>query len=167
MSEDISKLIPQRVTLDVLITKNADTPEEEVVVETVVVRHQRMGDLPQLFKAMAPVMHLIKAIADKKGDGPKVSPTTIVMNHTEDAMQLIATAMHKDITWVRALEITSTIELFTKLLEVNVSFFIQRVLPSALPALASLTAVMQSAGTPDGQRASKASSGVDTAIVSV
>lgn len=170
MSDDINKLIPQRVTMTVLRTINADQDNEQVIEETVVVRHQRMGDLPQLFKDLAPLQGLIVAIKDSakdKTDKPKITPMSIVMGHTDSAMQLIATCMHKDKAWVASLEISSTVELFTKLLEVNLNFFIQRVLPSVVPALSHLTAALNSSEFPGGQKTSRLSSEQDTAITSV
>ena len=172
MSDDLTKVIPQRVTMVVRVTplvKNEATgemDEGETVHETVVVRHLRMGDLQPTFQALAPIAHLLKDIRDKKTS--TIDPAALFMTHTTDVMQLIAVVLHKHVDWVKTVDPDDCIDLLTKLLEVNLDFFIQRVLPGIVKLTSYAKAVVQSMpGATAGQTPSKPSSEPDTAITSL
>lgn len=139
MKDDLAVLIPQRVLLDIRRTPNDST--DEIVSETVLVRHIRMGDLPAVMKSLAPIQYLIK-------DPKKINPRMVFLEHAEDAMNLISACMKVPREWVNTLEIDSCVELFSKLLEVNVGFFIKSILPSVLTAMGSLNSAVSKDSEP-------------------
>lgn len=145
--DDLSVMIPQRVELTVYRTENLDDPDCLITAENVIVRHIRMGDLPEVFKAVAPIQHLIK-------DPKQINPRMVFLEHSGEAMQLIATCLRRPLEWVKTLEIDSAVKLFSGLLEVNLDFFIKNVLPSVLQAMGKLKDASKSRSLPLGATSS-------------
>lgn len=148
MSNDLEVVIPQQNTL--VIRRTPDFETDEIISETVIVRHLRMADLPAVFKSIGPLQEIIMGGA-RAGFDPRME----FLKHSGEVSQLIASAMRKPVEWVGSLEIDSAVQLFARLLEVNLDFFTKNVLPSVLQAMAGAKRNSKKvASPPDGPNSS-------------
>lgn len=144
---DLEKVIPSPVTVTVTVGGQK---------ESVLVNQIKVGQLPDVLR----VSHrLMPAVEDGKFD-----PKVLFMEHTDDVLDLIAICTKKSRDWVDELDIPDGIALFVAVLEVNLDFFVQNVLPSLLQATAAISDVVRSVGTSTrGPSPSNTSSPQDTA----
>jgi hypothetical protein len=144
---DLEKVIPSPVT----VTVTVDGQQETVLVNQI-----KVGQLPDVLR----VSHrLLPAVEDGKFD-----PKVLFMEHTDDILDLIAICTKKSRDWVDNLDVPDGINLFVTVLEVNLDFFVQNVLPSLLQATAAISGVVKEVGrNTRGQLPSSTSSPKDTA----
>lgn len=88
----------------------------------------KLGELPRVFKVIEPITALvIEALGSRQNQ--LVSLTKIMVEGGDNVLDLIAIGSRQPRTWVDALEMDDGIELLAAVIEVNASFFVQKVLP--------------------------------------
>lgn len=133
MSEqaEIDKLIPVSNTLTI-----GD--------KTIEIKTMKVKQLSQVLKAVRP---FIGAFTDKEHP---VDIMSLLIANTDDVVSLISILTGESTEWVEELEIDSLVEVFSKLVEVNLDFFTRRVFPSLSQAMGRLNVGVKSA-LPSGQ----------------
>lgn len=128
MSEqaEIDKLIPVSNTLTI-----GD--------KTIEVKTMKVKQLSQVLKAVRP---FIGAFTDKENP---VDIMSLLIANTDDVVSLISILTGESTEWVEELEIDSLVEVFSKLVEVNLDFFTRRVFPSLSQAMGRLNVGVKSA----------------------
>lgn len=116
MSNELNTLLPQGKELNI---RN----------ENLAIKPFKLGELPKVFKAIDPIS---KALFDSLSNGGNQVEmiTGLVANGGENLIDLMAIGSKKSREWVEDLELDEGIELFGAILEVNASFFVQKVLPN-------------------------------------
>ena len=117
--------------------------------EDLAIRQIKVGALPAALLAVQPILSTLMQ-REKPLDLPRM-----FMRSTDDCLNLLSVMSGKPRTWVDDLEIDDAIQLFTPLLEANLDFFVQRVLPQLPEVLVYLRKVMESLTAKAGQIASK------------
>lgn len=88
----------------------------------------KIGRLPLVLRAVQPLRHMIV-----KQDGP-FDMAGMFMLYADECLTLLAALSGQPREWIDALDIDDAIRLLSALLEVNMDFFVQRVLP-LMPSL--------------------------------
>lgn len=123
--------------------------EEQITIggRTLTVNRIRLRQLP---KVMALVQPVLGFVMKREGEAPanKIDVATMLMTHGPEVVSLVAEIMTlKDqvveADWIQDLELDEVIDLTGKVLEVNLDFFIQKVIPSLSTVLGSLNAEIQ------------------------
>ena len=104
------------------------------------IRPFKIGALPAVLRTVAPIMHLLT-------QSDKLDMATLFLMHADDCLELMAVLANQPRAWVNELESDQALALFTALLEVNIDFFIQNILPKVSSSVRSLTEKIQN-GTP-------------------
>lgn len=130
MSDDLQAMVPkyERMTVHV-----GDDDKEEVIV----IRQMKVGQLPIMLEAIAPLAHHF-AGAIAKGDSAAVDPFKLFTENAGAALDLLAISLGRPREWVNSIESDEAMVLFVKMLEVNLDFFIQSVVPSVSRAMVPL-----------------------------
>lgn len=88
----------------------------------------KFGELPKVFKAVDPIS---KALFDGLVGGNQIEAITkLVANGGDNIIDLMVIGSKQSREWVEDLEMDEGIDVFAAILEVNASFFVQRVLPT-------------------------------------
>ena len=88
----------------------------------------KLGELPRVFKVIEPITALvIEALGSQRNQ--MTSLTKIMVEGGDNVLDLIAIGSRQPRTWEDALEMDQGIELLAAVIEVNASFFVQKVLP--------------------------------------
>jgi hypothetical protein len=101
------------------------------------IRQIKLGSLPAVLRAVQPVAHLIT-------EREKLDIPSIFMLYADECLTLISVLSGQPRAWVDQLETDEGITLFAALFEVNLDFFIQKVLPTVEGAVKQLAAKIQS-----------------------
>jgi hypothetical protein len=101
------------------------------------IRQIKLGQLPAVLRAVQPVAHLIT-------EREKLDIPSIFMLYADECLTLISVLSGQPRAWVDQLETDEGITLFAALFEVNLDFFIQKVLPTVEGAVKQLAAKIQS-----------------------
>jgi hypothetical protein len=101
------------------------------------IRQIKLGSLPAVLRAVQPVAHLIT-------ERDKLDIPSIFMLYADECLTLISVLSGQPRAWVDQLETDEGITLFAALFEVNLDFFIQKVLPTVEGAVKQLAAKIQS-----------------------
>lgn len=128
---------------------NQEVDTITVAGKTMTVNRIRMRQLPKVLELAQPMSALLFKTKPTPGKGPKPNKDEpldigkLVMLHGNDLVQLIAEIQSYgnegvDADWVGDLELDEVIALAGKVFEVNLDFFIQRVVPALSTALASV-----------------------------
>jgi hypothetical protein len=106
------------------------------VVEThkATIRRFRTGDIPKILAAIAPINKELKALAET----PDFDPTTLFFERAGDCLNFVCVTSGVPRDVLDKVEFEDTINLFTTVLEVNLDFFVKRVLPTLVGALRRL-----------------------------
>ncbi|MFZ6775798.1 hypothetical protein ACO0LD_03125 [Undibacterium sp. Ji83W] len=145
--DDLSKIIP---TVKTIIIAGESLP----------IQPFKVGRLPLVLTAVQPIAYVLMGNAQ----GSKLDMLNLVIAHTDDSLNLLSVLANKPRDWVDGLDIDDAVTLLTALLEVNIDFFIQRVLPRLLQTIGTLstavkdnaqalTAIGQTASNPSSQQA--------------
>lgn len=137
--------------LDTLLAAPATTLQ--VAGKTLTINRIRMRQLPRVLELVLPMKDLLMK-SKPNGQAKHLQKAsnfdipTLMMKHGNDLVQLIAEIQAHgnegvDADWVADLEIDEMINLTSKVLEINLDFFILRVVPSLSQALAGLNAGIQ------------------------
>lgn len=117
-TNDLSVLIPEPV---VVLVKG----------ESITVKQMKMKQLPKIMKVVAPYYDSLKLTKEKAmKSGGELDLIGIVMTYIEPVSDTVAILVEKDREWVDDLDIDEMVRLLELVIEVNVDFFIQKVLPS-------------------------------------
>jgi hypothetical protein len=128
---DLSVLIPDPV---VVMVKD----------ESITVRQMKMKQLPKIMKVVAPYYGKLKESQEKaKKDKGELDLLGIVMEYFDPVADTVAILVEKDREWVDDLDIDEMVRLLEVVIEVNVDFFIQKVLPSLSRLVKELGGVMK------------------------
>jgi hypothetical protein len=106
--------------------------------EVIVIAQIKVGALPAVLAAVQPLSHLLM-----QKDVSAEIISSLFLSHGDDALNLLSALSGKPRKWVDALELDDAIALFIDLLEVNLDFFIQRVLPLLTGGMQELVAKLQ------------------------
>jgi len=89
----------------------------------------KFGELPKVFKAIDPISKaLFEALS---GGGNQIEVITgLVANGGDGIIDLMVIGSKQSREWIEDLELDEGIDLFTAIVEVNASFFVQKVLPT-------------------------------------
>lgn len=112
--------------------------------ETLTITPIRVKELAAFTKAVAPMLQTIQE-AD-----PDHLMTILLMNHTEAIIRAVAIGIRRDMDLVNNLDIDDLVKLGNAVLEVNIDFFIQKVLPALQQGRAHLMDMLAKAQ--DGQK---------------
>lgn len=96
------------------------------------IRQINVGMLPAVLRAVQPLAGLLTK-------REQVDIKNLFLLYADECLTLIAALSGQPRTWVDSLEIDQAIELFATLLEVNLDFFTQKVLPQLTGAMQKLT----------------------------
>ena len=97
--------------------------------ENLTIKPFKLGELPKVFKAIDPISKALFDSISKSGNQVEMI-TGLVANGGENLIDLMVIGSKKSREWVEDLELDEGIELFGAILEVNASFFVQKVLPN-------------------------------------
>lgn len=123
--------------------------------QVVILNRIRIGQLADVLAAVQPIASLLMhKVRESRGPDQELSASSIdvpglLTRHSDAVIDLITTiqgrGQHFDLTreWVADLELDEMIILTTRVLETNLDFFIQRVLPELSRALGAINAAVQ------------------------
>jgi hypothetical protein len=134
-STDLNKIIPS---------------DEPMVIggKTITPRTMKVKQLPAVLKAVQPFAGVFK-------DGVQsLDIPTLLIDHTPNVVELVHQLTGEDKEWVENLELDEMIEVFTKVVEVNLDFFIRKVLPLLSEAMVRLGGGLSSKTQISGQASS-------------
>lgn len=100
--------------------------------KTITPRTMKVKQLPAVLKAVQPFAGAFK------GGVQSLDIPTLLIDHTPNVVELVHQLTGEDKEWVENLELDEMIEVFTKVVEVNLDFFIRKVLPLLSGAMARL-----------------------------
>lgn len=118
-------------------------PVIEVVVggEVITVTPIKVRELMAFAQAVSPILKMLNE-ADQDWAGLNVS--TLLMNHTEAVIRTVAIGIRRDIEFINDLGIDELVKLSNAVIEVNVDFFIQRVLPAIRQGFGRIASMAES-----------------------
>lgn len=166
MSQDTNVVFPHKGKTVVLTLTDEQGLSKEVQV---VVRRFRMKEVVGVLKALAPINGEIERVM-KEG----VDPTVLFMRRPDDVLRFVAVCADMTEDQLNQASPDEVISLFSTVLEVNLDFFIQKVLPTLMGALTRLRDVWSvrnavlpkpaaNEAPPSGPTSSSASASTDTA----
>ncbi|MFZ6655665.1 hypothetical protein [Undibacterium sp. TJN19] len=121
-ADDLSQVIP--------------TVETAIVAgETLEIKHFKIGRLPLVLLAVQPISHMLM----NRVPGERLDVPSMFVTYSADCLQLLAILANRSREWVDELDPDEAVELFGRLLEVNLDFFIAKVLPKMTGTATRLT----------------------------
>jgi hypothetical protein len=88
----------------------------------------KLGELPRVFKAVEPITALVvEALGSTQNQ--MTSLAKIMVGGGDNVIDLLAIGSRQPRAWIDELELDAGVELLAVVIEVNASFFVQRVLP--------------------------------------
>ena len=132
-------------------------PDREIVVggETLTIKPFTARQWPKVIGIFQKLQPLLTA-----GDGDKVDMLGIFAAGADDLYVALGIAAHKPLEWFDEVQMDDAIRLFSLVLEINQTFFAERIAPM-LPALLARFG-LQAAKPEDGGEPSPSSSPTDT-----
>lgn len=117
-NDDLQKVIP---------------PRHVIVIngEEITIQQFKIGKLPLVLDAVQPMVHMLLN-RDKKSP---LDISSMLMLYSADCLRLMAVLADRPRAWIDQLDIDDAVALLTMLIEVNLDFFVQRVLPKLIEAL--------------------------------
>jgi len=114
--------------------------ELTIAGETFNITPFKAGQLPKVFKAVEPISgHIVAAFAAHTN--PTSAIIGLLASGGENILDIAAIGARKPRAWVDELETDQLLELVAAVLEVNVSFFVQKVLPSLTNSISKVSEV--------------------------
>lgn len=92
----------------------------------------KAGKLPQLFKIINPIGALISVTLQGESDDLASKILTVLAHGGDNVLDLVALGINKERKFVDELEQDQLVDALSVVLGVNLSFFVQRVLPVAM-----------------------------------
>lgn len=142
-NDDLAAVIPEPKSLS-------------IAGEDVTITQIKIGRLPHVLRAVQPLTHMLKQ------DGP-FDLKAMFMLYADDCLTLLAALSGRERGWIDDLEIDDAIRLLAALLEINLDFFVQRVLPLLPDMLATMRDKTGELQAIAGRKASSPSSPTVTA----
>lgn len=105
----------------------------------VVVKKMRVKQIPPVIATISPFAHLLKSYKDQ---GEQFDMMQVVLYHNVEALQLVKILCDEEPEFVDELDIEELVVLVTAIVEVNLDFFVRRVLPLLSGEMARLASVM-------------------------
>lgn len=130
-------------TLEVVTDLETMIPAPRTVTvgsEQVTIPPLKVKQLTQVLKLSKPLVPSLSAMG--KGNADIVA---LVVDFPDQVVAIVAVLLNRDVAWVEELEVDSLVDLATAVVEVNLDFFIQKVLPSVLKAMAGLASATNTA----------------------
>ncbi len=110
----------------------------EMAGDTLSLTPIRVGEVPPLLAAIKPIApHLVNGDPDW---------LALLTEHGDAILDALAIAARRPREWVEALSLDDAVQLATALFEVNVDFFVQRVVPAIQSAAARIDRNVRAAG---------------------
>jgi hypothetical protein len=110
----------------------------EIAGDTLALTPIRVGEVPALLAAIKPIApHLVNGDPDW---------LALLTEHGDAILDALAIAARRPREWVEALSLDDAVQLATALFEVNVDFFVQRVVPAIQSAAARIDRNVRAAG---------------------
>jgi hypothetical protein len=110
----------------------------EIAGDTLALTPIRVGEVPALLAAIKPIaQHLVNGDPDW---------LALLTEHSDAILDALAIATRRPREWVEALSLDDAVQLATALFEVNVDFFVQRVVPAIQSAAARIDRNVRAAG---------------------
>lgn len=110
----------------------------EIAGDTLALTPIRVGEVPALLAAIKPIApHLVNGDPDW---------LALLTEHGDAILDALAIAARRPREWVEALSLDDAVQLATALFEVNVAFFVQRVVPAIQSAAARIDRNVRAAG---------------------
>lgn len=110
----------------------------EIAGDTLALTPIRVGEVPALLAAIKPIApHLVNGDPDW---------LALLTEHGDAILDALAIAARRAREWVEALSLDDAVLLATALFEVNVDFFVQRVVPAIQSAAARIDRNVRAAG---------------------
>lgn len=98
----------------------------------VLLKRIKIGRIPKIALAAGPLMSLLSK------DGLKLDIPSLLTFHSTDALNLLAALLNKDREFVDELDFDDAATLLADVIELNIDFFVRRVLPVCSGALQRL-----------------------------
>ncbi|MBR7793779.1 hypothetical protein KDM87_14360 [Undibacterium sp. FT147W] len=117
-TDDLQKVIPQK---NVIVING----------EEIHIQQFKIGKLPLVLDAVQPMAHML---LNRDKNSP-LDISSMLMLYSDDCLKLMAVLADRPRAWIDQLDIDDAVALLTMLLEVNLDFFVQRVLPKLIEAL--------------------------------
>lgn len=122
--DDMEKMLPAQTSVN-------------IKGESININYIKVGKLSAVVAILQPMAKYLPTPGDTQRSNP-IDVMSLVMNHTDDAVKLVALLTGKTDDWVKDLDIDELVLLLTAVVEVNLDFFIRRVLPSVSKAMEQL-----------------------------
>jgi hypothetical protein len=126
MTTELDKLFPAGQTLTIKETELTITPF-------------KLGELPNVFKVIDPITKLVLDAIGTTGNQME-SLSKIMVLGGDNVLDLLAVGSRQPRAWIDQLELDEGVQLLTAILEVNASFFVQKVLPLLTKAVKTVPA---------------------------
>jgi len=115
MTNELDKLFPTGQIFEIKGTEIRITPF-------------KLGELPRVFKVVEPITKLVlDAVGSSENQMGSLSK--IMVQGGDNVLDLIVIGSRQPRTWVDQLEMDEGVQILAAILEVNASFFVQKVLP--------------------------------------
>lgn len=108
--------------------------------EQVTIPPLKVKQLTQVLKLSKPLVPSLSAMGKGNAD-----IAALVVDFPDQVVAIVAVLLNREVAWVEELEVDSLVDLATAVVEVNLDFFIQKVLPSVLKAMAGLASATNTA----------------------
>jgi hypothetical protein len=98
----------------------------------------KFGELPKVFKAIEPISNVLFS-AVNGGSNQIGIISSILAQGGDNVLDLMVIGSRQPREWIEQLEMDEGVDLLTAILEVNVGFFVQKVLPMVNDRMEALT----------------------------
>lgn len=106
--------------------------------ETLNVTPFKLGELPKLFKIVEPIFGSIQELTNL-GSNKALLFTSLMSKDGESFILLASMGIRKPVEWVNDLDLDEAADVLLTVIEVNLSFFVQKVLPNLNERVEKLT----------------------------
>jgi hypothetical protein len=117
------------------------------------IRQMKLGQLPIVLRAIQPIAGIL--MSQEGNPNSRADIPQLFLHYSGDCLNVISALSGQSKAWVDELEIDEGVQLLSELLEVNIAFFVQRVLPLLLGEAQNLKGIFQTATQTAGQTSSK------------
>lgn len=122
-TDDLTKVIPQTTSR----TYNGITIQ---------IAPFKIGKLQRVLSAVQPISHMLM----NRQPDQQIDTGSLFLLYADDCLTLLEVLADQSREWVNELEQDEAFDLFSRLLEVNIDFFIRRVLPIMIDSLKRMVA---------------------------
>lgn len=123
--------------------------QDEITVgdEKIEIRQIRVKQLTELTKVVSPIMSVLKEVlkGSREKEDIKGALGVLLMTNPEEVLRVVSICVDRPVVWVEGLELDDFMKITLRVVEVNLDFFIQRLLPSVLGVLGRTVAKVQNA----------------------